>query len=386
MPSLNRPWQETPIPGDPSASILVSPTTMGMGSENTIHPAKLMRQNASPFFCVVREPNSTYRLLNPEGETRSYEIHRLVMEPYHSQEASGILPYLGLYPRVNEHMVQSGSVHAVNRCDAILENCIPAIESLQATHPILFNEVLFKLLQCLINGLSRLTKYNVVHHDINPKNIGLRKHKWWIFDFGAAQFYEEFQNSTFPRGTPLYNSPEVLAQDKRFPYAQDIWSIGLILKRLLGQPIEFNDRSEIYKKLREESEANPHQERLQQALLNQLLQQTTFKSIVEWLSESMTHPLPEYRPSLATLNALIVHASQLLAPFHSEDEEAFYESLIQANVTTANSPASHESSVVEVFNIENNAPSGVSSPTVPHPPDDVQSDEILNTHLFLSSP
>jgi len=89
----------------------------------------------------------------------------------------------------------------------------------------------------MLCGLSHLHQQGIVHRDLKPTNILMKRDVPCLADFGLARVIG-VDNSNQIAGTPAYMSPEAFAGN-RSPLS-DIWSIGVILHRLLSGELPFD--------------------------------------------------------------------------------------------------------------------------------------------------
>ena len=88
----------------------------------------------------------------------------------------------------------------------------------------------------IVEGLAYIHKKGIVHRDIKPENILMMNDVPKITDLGLAQVMRT-SGVSGKSGTPFYEAPEVLFEEK-YGQAADIWSLGiLLLELLLGQRI-----------------------------------------------------------------------------------------------------------------------------------------------------
>ena len=83
-------------------------------------------------------------------------------------------------------------------------------------------------------ALETCEKQHILHRDIKPENIFVDKNGHFkLGDFGIARQLDSTTGAYTRVGTPLYSAPEV-AEGKRYDRRADIYSLGLVLYRLLN--------------------------------------------------------------------------------------------------------------------------------------------------------
>lgn len=123
----------------------------------------------------------------------------------------------------------------------ILESCDHSLrEEILKTPSGLGTSASKKILKHILNGLHFCHQKNCLHRDLSPENVLLSKNGVAkIADFDRSIFLTDAgQGSTSPTpGSFVYNSPEILAGDKKYGLPSDVWSLGVIFcEMLFGKP------------------------------------------------------------------------------------------------------------------------------------------------------
>jgi|GEM_PF-7066420 len=120
------------------------------------------------------------------------------------------------------------------------------------------------LLRALLNGLAAAHAEGVVHLDIKPENLMLKKDGTLkVADFGIARIYSESMDSRLPTsskrrgshmaGTMLYMAPEQFVAGSEIGPATDIYSTGCVVYEMLaGLPPFYNDGDVVKRKVEED--------------------------------------------------------------------------------------------------------------------------------------
>lgn len=87
----------------------------------------------------------------------------------------------------------------------------------------------------LCEALICCEKSHIIHRDIKPSNIFVDKYGTFkLGDFGIARQMEKTQSTLSRKGTDLYMAPEVRYGKSGSSYNVDIYSLGLVMYRLLN--------------------------------------------------------------------------------------------------------------------------------------------------------
>ena len=88
----------------------------------------------------------------------------------------------------------------------------------------------------LCRALECCEKSHIIHRDIKPKNIFVDRYGVYkLGDFGIARQMEKTQSTLSQKGTELYMAPEVRFGKSGSSYNVDIYSLGLVMYRLLNK-------------------------------------------------------------------------------------------------------------------------------------------------------
>ncbi len=112
----------------------------------------------------------------------------------------------------------------------------------------------------ICSALELCENNNIIHRDIKPENIFISASgDFKLGDFGVARIAEKTVGASTHAGSPDYMAPEVAKGIHRYDNRVDIYSLGLVMYRLLNgnrfpflpptpEPVTYSDRKSAYEK------------------------------------------------------------------------------------------------------------------------------------------
>lgn len=195
----------------------------------------------------------------------------------------------------------------LNGYNCIIEEFIDGecLDQIIPTNTLTFYDF-FVIAKSLINTLMQLHAYDLIHGDIKPSNIIIKKDtlETYLIDIDSV-FLHEYGPSKF-FGTLLYAAPEQILENSVSTYS-DIYSLGILLYNILENRIPFYTNKEgILDKV------NDH---IIFSLSN--VNAVSFKDELQTLIKKMTHIEKSQRPKLDTVLREI-EVLQIIAEKHNE--------------------------------------------------------------------
>ena len=88
----------------------------------------------------------------------------------------------------------------------------------------------------ICNALELCEKNKIIHRDIKPDNIFVSSQgSFKLGDFGVARILESTTGASTRVGTKDYTAPEVIKESGKYDQRVDIYSLGIVLYRLLNR-------------------------------------------------------------------------------------------------------------------------------------------------------
>ncbi|CAK93654.1 unnamed protein product (macronuclear) [Paramecium tetraurelia] len=141
------------------------------------------------------------------------------------------------------------------------------------------------IFQQLANAIRYLHSKNIAHRDIKMENILLLTDNYVkLIDFGFSICIQDNQKVNVFCGTPSYMSPELVSKLPHNPLCSDIWSLGILLYRILfGEyPFKGQNDKELYRAIQQNKLKLPNDMNQDIAYLINVrdLQQNKFQAIL----------------------------------------------------------------------------------------------------------
>ena len=103
-----------------------------------------------------------------------------------------------------------------------------------------------KYIHDVVSGLYYLHHNGIVHQDLKPSNLLLKKWEVAISDFGVSEKCRQPGNLLDVAGTPAFQAPELQRASSNDTYisgfAADMWSLGVIVFVFLTENYHFGVR------------------------------------------------------------------------------------------------------------------------------------------------
>eukprot|EP00051_Salpingoeca_urceolata_P005505 m.73832 g.73832 ORF g.73832 m.73832 type:complete len:451 (+) comp14388_c0_seq1:1026-2378(+) len=111
--------------------------------------------------------------------------------------------------------------------------------------PALATRTVMDVIAQLADAVSYLHSNDIVHRDLKPANVLLKTESVsnldiQLSDFGLCGIKKKERQLDMMCGTPLYMAPEVLSDSGNYTPVCDLWSIGVIMYRLLFAEVPFD--------------------------------------------------------------------------------------------------------------------------------------------------
>ena len=134
--------------------------------------------------------------------------------------------------------------------------------------------IIYYVLQCL----AYFQSIKIIHNDIKPDNIFIKKTEEGILAFvGDFEYAEcvplDYSNNDEGKGTIYYMSPEKLLGNE-YSYSSDLWSVGVCMKVFFSKswPFNGNDAQSMIRSIKETTVTLPNEiSEEAKDLLNKLL-------------------------------------------------------------------------------------------------------------------
>lgn len=332
---------------------------IGRGASGEVFDAVLHFSGGKTFHCAAKK--IPMKKMGPaQFDCVENELHKRLTDSLSSSIESGLLNWVAMIEVDSPAKSNAGKscYLFMTKCSVVLKDCIAELATLREIDHKKWSSIVFCLLKSMVNMLASLKARNAYHGDLKPQNMGLcinpegvEKMGWAAFDFGTLVFSDEQPvDDTLARlkGTPPYIAPEVCAGVGESSINRDMWALGQILGKLLGEPVLFcaaNDTACIFSA----GQAYEHERRAsmvrkqdvlsvqadsQAALEREIRRTTDFHTCIALLKLKMCQILPENRPTAATLEFAVRHLSRFVSSEHQRINEEYFSSESSSHVAS----------------------------------------------------
>ncbi len=277
-------------------------------------------------------------------------IHQSVTRGTTSSKESGVLSSLGI------HCDSEGNYFDIMLLgDKDLKAYLPSIAQLRVNNPELFQHVLMDIIESIGRELHVFSQLELVHGDLKLENI-IFCNGWRVIDLGVTESYAVFSASQGFRGSLFYTAPEYFAGDRARPSAVDIYSFGVVLRKLLGMPALFPGfhETELFPFMEAKKAAYMKAAKLeakiqaesaidtetsvnfaQDELRARISEFDDVIDCIEFMCDAMCYPFPACRPDLDTLKFAFAHLQDLLktVPVATNAVSDFYIELLHPSLS-----------------------------------------------------
>ena len=214
---------------------------IGRGAYGEVYKAKREIQGET-FYSAVK----VIQIPREEGEVREMISDGMTsqsIQSYYQSIAKGVMNEI----RTLETLKSAGNVVNIEDFDVreredaigwevyIRMELLQNLDAYRREHPLDAREVA-KLGSDICKALEYCEQSHIIHRDIKPSNIFVDRYgNFKLGDFGIARQMEKTQGTLSRKGTELYMAPEVRFGESGSSYNVDLYSLGLVMYRLLNR-------------------------------------------------------------------------------------------------------------------------------------------------------
>ena len=214
---------------------------IGRGAYGEVYKAKREIQGET-FYSAVK----VIQIPREEGEVREMISDGMTsqsIQSYYQSIAKGVMNEI----RTLETLKSAGNVVNIEDFDVreredaigwevyIRMELLQNLDAYRREHPLDAREVA-KLGGDICKALEYCEQSHIIHRDIKPSNIFVDRYgNFKLGDFGIARQMEKTQGTLSRKGTELYMAPEVRFGESGSSYNVDLYSLGLVMYRLLNR-------------------------------------------------------------------------------------------------------------------------------------------------------
>ncbi|CAK69350.1 unnamed protein product (macronuclear) [Paramecium tetraurelia] len=202
-------------------------------------------------WCIQQGFSNTYKILEKIGKGNQAEVYscryqlgdeKFAVKQYSKHKLTNRLDKIALLKEISilrqvqhENVVHLYEVFENEDTIYVVMELLEGgdlYDYLKQPNSFLSEKQLASFIYRLFKAILSFHKFGIMHRDLKPKNIILRKQslsQFCVADFGLADYFNKDGKYLFQRcGTPGFVAPEIL-RDEFYDFKVDVFSVGVIM-------------------------------------------------------------------------------------------------------------------------------------------------------------